>query len=115
MKHLIFSLLIVSSSLWAQDPPKAEIPPVEVIPYEKLAEHDLSDEKIDQLSALSKNHVIKSSENQITKDELELVDVELVYEQEPIIFSKTPTSLKPSLDATPLCFPQQSIILYFLS
>ena len=115
MKHLIFSLLIVCSSLWAQDPSKAEIPPVEVIPYEKLAEHDLSDEKIDQLSELSKNHVIKSSENQITKDELELVDVELVYEQEPIIFSKTPSTFKPSLDATPLCFPQHSSPLLSLT
>ena len=65
----------------------------QTIPYEKLSDHHLSDQKIDQLSELSKNHVLKSAENQITKDELELVDVEVVFENEPVILTGEPATI----------------------
>ncbi len=87
-----------------------------IIPYEKLSDYNLTDEKIDQLSELSKNHVVTSSENQITKDELELVDVELVIEEAPLILSSE-VSKKPNLldDPTPLCFPSQKSPLQTLT
>lgn len=56
---------------------------VEVIPYEKLLDHQLDSNKLDQISEVSKKHVIGSSSNQILSDELELLDVELVYEMAP--------------------------------
>ena len=90
MKTLLLALVLVSPTTYSQESAEGDHKPlVEVIPYEKLSEHNLSEQKIDELSALSKDHVVKSSENQITPEELELIDVELVYEQDPIIFSKT--------------------------
>jgi hypothetical protein len=107
MKTLLLALIIVSPTTYSQESGDGDQKPLkEVIPYEKLSEHNLSEKKIDELSAISKDHVIKSSENQITGEELELIDVELVYEQDPIIFSKTKSPSLFNHDVTPLCFPQ---------
>lgn len=108
MKTLLIALILVSPTSYSQESGDGDQKPLkEVIPYEKLSEHNLSEQKIDELSAISKDHVIKSSENQITGEELELIDVELVYEQAPIMLSN-PIALHPlSPDPSPLCFPQR--------
>jgi hypothetical protein len=104
MKKLFSIFIILNSSvLFAQ-----------TIPYEKLSEHNLSDEKIDQLSELSKNHLLKSSENQMTKDELELVDVEVIIEDEPVILSEEPAAIA-STEESLLCFPQHKSPLLSLT
>ena len=108
MKTLLIALILVSPTSYSQESGDGDQKPLkEVIPYEKLSEHNLSEQKIDELSAISKDHVIKSSENQIIGEELELIDVELVYEQAPIMLSN-PIALHPlSPDPSPLCFPQR--------
>jgi hypothetical protein len=112
MKNLLYFFLSVSlyvpHTTSAQDGPTATA--VEVIPFEKLASHQLGDAKVDELSELSKNHVVKSSESQITAEEIELLDVELVYESDPIpLIDKSPATDNKAVSVeTPLCFPQNS-------
>lgn len=111
MKNLLYFFLsvlyYVQNPTIAQDGPTATA--VEVVPYEKLESHQLGDSKIDQLSEVSKNHVVKSAEQKILPEEIELLDVELVYESDPIPLVQTSSTESKEMSAeTPLCFPQNT-------
>jgi hypothetical protein len=111
MKNLLYFFLSVLYSVQnptsAQDGPTATA--VEVVPYEKLESHQLGDAKIDELSEVSKNHVVKSAEQNILPEEIELIDVELVYESDPIPLVQSPSTESKEMSAeTPLCFPQNT-------
>ncbi len=67
----------------------------QVIPFEELDKVSLKDSKIDDLANQSKEHVLKSSENQIQAGELELLDVEVVVETVPVAASASPTPVMP--------------------
>jgi len=77
------------------------------IPYEEIDSNKISDEKIEELSKTSKDHVLKSSENQISESELELLDVEFVLQSSDEIEGEekknTPSTYN---DESPLCFPR---------
>lgn len=95
MKFLIMTLSFISFDIFSN---------TIVIPYEELT--DLSDHNLLKLSTLSKNHVLKSSENQITSSELELLDVEVVIEDEVMTSSVDKKLHSPTLSESPLCFPR---------
>lgn len=83
---------------------------LETIPYEDLEKHDLSDERIEKLSKISKDHILKSSQAQITQEEIELLDVELVLDspsngEDPILKKE----VKKDKSEQPLCIPQPSL------
>lgn len=83
---------------------------LETIPYEDLEKHDLSDERIEKLSKISKDHILKSSQAQITQEEIELLDVELVLDspsngEDPVLKKE----VKKDKSEQPLCIPQPSL------
>jgi hypothetical protein len=101
MKKLSFCLFIVFSiHLQAQES--------QVIPYEKVQEHNLTDPTIDKLAEISRNHVIVSSNANIEKEELQLLDVELVIKDElpPLQTSELFQRKQPTISAT--CFKPAS-------
>ena len=74
----------------------------ETIPYEELDKVSLSESRIEELTKKSKDHVLKSAENQIVESELELLDVEVVEEtvSTPGASSPTPSPAGQSQCAT---------------
>lgn len=101
MKYIIFTVILVLPQFSFSQETQGSV--VVVVPYENFGQYQLGDQQVDKLAEISKNHVIGSSENQITKDELELIDVELVFEGEPFKI-KTETSFsEQKIIASPLC------------
>jgi hypothetical protein len=79
-----FSLIVLSGSLTlAPLFAEAQGASRQTIPYEDLGKVSLGDARIEQLAKQSKEHVLKSAENQIKDSELELLDVEVVLETVP--------------------------------
>jgi hypothetical protein len=64
---MILTLFLLSHFVFAQSP------------------ESLTEKKIDELSILSQEHIRKASGNQILNNEIELLDVELISETEPIL------------------------------
>jgi hypothetical protein len=52
---------------------------------------DLSDEKVEQLSSLSKEQIVKHSNQQILPNEVELLDVEVIVQSDPIVLINKPS------------------------
>lgn len=90
----------------------------ETIPYEKVHEHNLTDATIDKLAEVSRNHVILSANEYILKEDLELMDVELVIKDEvpPLPTQTSDLFQRKQPMLTPTCFnPAPSPILNFSS
>ena len=86
----------------------ASIAATTVIPYEDIDSNKISDEKLNELSQISKDHVLKSSEAQISSSELELLDVELVIEENKKSESgETILQSSGQNNESPLCFPRK--------